>query len=37
LRGQLRQRLEQALLTDVPRHTRNLEAAYREMWLRYCR
>jgi predicted O-linked N-acetylglucosamine transferase (SPINDLY family) len=37
LRGQLRLRLEQALLTDVPRHTRNIEAAYREMWRRYCR
>lgn len=36
LRGQLRSRLEASPLGDAPRFARNLEAAYREAWRRYC-
>jgi protein O-GlcNAc transferase len=35
LRGELRGRLQRTL-GDVERHTRELEAAYREMWRIYC-
>ena len=33
LRQGLRARLRASLLTDLPRYTRDLEAAYRQMWL----
>ncbi len=33
LRGSLRARLQASPLTDVPRFTRDLESAYRQMWL----
>ena len=33
LRGALRARLQGSLLTELPRYTRDLEAAYRRMWL----
>jgi len=33
LRGALRARLQDSLLTELPRYTRDLEAAYRRMWL----
>jgi predicted O-linked N-acetylglucosamine transferase (SPINDLY family) len=37
LRAGLRQRLRASVLTDAPRFARNIEAAYREMWQRWCR
>lgn len=36
LRGELRQRLAQSALMDEKRFTRDLEAAYREMWRAWC-
>jgi predicted O-linked N-acetylglucosamine transferase (SPINDLY family) len=33
VRGGLRARLSDSLLTELPRYTRDLEAAYRSMWL----
>lgn len=37
LRSGLRQRMATSPLTDGQRYTRNLEAAYRTMWRRWCR
>ena len=36
LRGELRGRLERSPLCDAPGFTRDIEAAYREMWCRAC-
>ena len=36
MRGELRPRLERTPLGDVKRLTRAIEAAYREMWRRWC-
>jgi predicted O-linked N-acetylglucosamine transferase (SPINDLY family) len=36
LRATLRQRMQQSPLMDVPRFTRQIEAAYRQMWRRWC-
>jgi predicted O-linked N-acetylglucosamine transferase (SPINDLY family) len=36
LRAELRQRMSTSPLMDAPRFTRHLEAAYREMWRRWC-
>ena len=36
LRGALRQRMERSPLMDAPRFARNMEAAYREMWKKWC-
>jgi predicted O-linked N-acetylglucosamine transferase (SPINDLY family) len=36
LRGSLRERMQRSPLMDAPRFARNLEAAYREMWRRWC-
>jgi predicted O-linked N-acetylglucosamine transferase (SPINDLY family) len=35
--GALRERMRQSPLCDAPRFTRNLEAAFREMWRSRCR
>lgn len=37
MRGLLRERLAASPLCDAPRFTRNLEHAYRTMWLTWCR
>jgi predicted O-linked N-acetylglucosamine transferase (SPINDLY family) len=36
LHADLRQRMGRSLLVDGARFTRNLEAAYRQMWTRWC-
>ncbi len=36
LRSTLRQRMKQSPLMDAPRFTRNVEAAYRQMWRKWC-
>jgi predicted O-linked N-acetylglucosamine transferase (SPINDLY family) len=36
LRATMRGRMQDSPLTDVPRFTRNIEAAYRLMWQRWC-
>ncbi len=37
LRKTLRQRLDQSPLRDAPAHARQIEAAYREMWIAWCK
>jgi predicted O-linked N-acetylglucosamine transferase (SPINDLY family) len=37
LRGEIRQRTEAAVISDTPAVTRLVEAAFREMWTRWCR
>jgi protein O-GlcNAc transferase len=37
LRSTLRQRMQQSPLMDAPRFARNVEAAYLQMWLVWCR
>ncbi len=36
IRASLRQRMIESIITDGPRFTGHLEAAYREMWRRWC-
>jgi predicted O-linked N-acetylglucosamine transferase (SPINDLY family) len=36
LRSTLRRRMEQSPLMDAPRFARNIEAAYRRMWRKWC-
>jgi predicted O-linked N-acetylglucosamine transferase (SPINDLY family) len=36
IRSGLRERMERSPLMDAPRFARHLEAAYREMWRRWC-
>jgi predicted O-linked N-acetylglucosamine transferase (SPINDLY family) len=36
IRSTLRDRMRQSPLMDAPRFTRNLEAAYRDLWQRWC-
>ena len=36
LRASMRQRIRQSPLTDAKRFARNVESAYRQMWLRWC-
>jgi predicted O-linked N-acetylglucosamine transferase (SPINDLY family) len=36
LRATLRERLRHSPLMDAPRFARNVEAAYRVMWQRWC-
>jgi len=36
LRANLRNRMETSILMDAPRFARNIEAAYRSMWERWC-
>ena len=37
LRSTLRQRMKSSALMDAPRFAKDIEAAYREMWCRWCR
>jgi predicted O-linked N-acetylglucosamine transferase (SPINDLY family) len=37
LRGEIRQRTEAAVISDAPTVTRRVEAAFREIWVRWCR
>lgn len=37
LRASLRGRMKQSPLTDAPQFARNVEAAYREMWVTWCK
>jgi protein O-GlcNAc transferase len=36
LRGRLREKMKGSALMDAPRFARNLEAAYRDVWRRWC-
>ena len=36
IRGTLRERVRQSPLMDGPRYTRHVEAAYRDIWRRWC-
>jgi predicted O-linked N-acetylglucosamine transferase (SPINDLY family) len=36
LRATLRPRLQQSPLMDAPRFARDIEAAYRQMWIEWC-
>ena len=36
LRKSLRQRMRSSALMDAPRFARNVEAAYRNVWRRWC-
>ena len=36
LRATLRDRMQSSALMNAPRFARNIEAAYREMWRRWC-
>ncbi len=36
LRGTLRDRMQASPLMNAPRFARNMEAAYRDMWQRWC-
>jgi len=36
LRGSMRERMQNSPLMDAPRFARNIEAAYRKMWQRWC-
>ena len=36
MRGTLRARMEASPLMDAPRFARDIEAAYRQMWSKWC-